>query len=138
MKESNDSLEKEIEKLKYSKQMMYNDLEKIENKLIHENIKIKQLDVILFYAKKGIMSRVYNKDNYIQNIFLKALREIKNNYGLNIDSDKFKEISLYYIKSKLQVNLTDLKNKNIFSNPVITPEGKTYEKENINKFVKYI
>ena len=116
LKESNDNLEKEIEDLKHSKQMMSKDLEKMKNKLIHENTKIKQLNVIQFYANKKIMSRDYNKSNYIQNIFLKELKEIKNDYGLNIDSDKFKEICLYYIKSKLIENLTDLKNKNIFSN----------------------
>ena len=138
LKESNDNLEKEIEELKHSKQMMIKDLEKIKNKLMHENLKIKQLNVIQFYTNKKIMSRDYNKDNYIQNIFLKELKEIKNDYGLNIDSDKFKEISLYYIKSKLIENLTDLKTKNIFSNPVITQDGKSYEKENINKSSKYI
>jgi len=133
LKESNDNLEKEIEKLKFSKQMVNNDFEKIENKLIHENIELKQLNVIQFYVNKKIMSRDYNKDNYIQKIFLKELKEIKNNCGLNVDSDNFEEICLYYIKSKLIENLTDLKTKNIFSNPVITQDGKTYEKENINK-----
>ena len=110
----------------------------MKNKLIHENTKIKQLNVIQFYANKKIMSRDYNKSNYIQNIFLKELKEIKNDYGLNIDSDKFKEICLYYIKSKLIENLTDLKNKNIFSNPVITQDGKTYEKDKINKSNNYV
>ena len=47
------------------------------------------------YVNKEMVSRDYNKNNYIQSIFIK---EIKNKYGLNIDSDKFKEISLYYIK----------------------------------------
>ena len=88
-------------------------------KLIRENIKINQLNVIQFYTNKEIMSKNYNKDNYIKQIFLKELKEIKNKYGLNIDSDKFKEICLYYIKSKLLENLTDLKTKNIFLNPVI-------------------
>ena len=69
LKEDNNNLEKEIEELKYSRQMMNKDLEKMENKLIHENIKIKRLNVILFYANKGIMSKDYNKSNYIQNIF---------------------------------------------------------------------
>ena len=138
LKEDNNNLEKEIEELKYSKQMINIDLEKMENKLMHENIKIKQLNVILFYANKGIMSRDYNKSNYILNIFLNSLKEIKNNYGLNIDSEKFKEISLYYIKSKLKENLTDLKTKNIFSNPVMTQDGKTYEKENLHKSIKCI
>ena len=112
---------------------MDKDFEKIENKLIQENIKIEQLNVIQFYANKKIMSRDFNKDSYIQNIFLKELKEIKNDYGLNIDSNKFKEISLYYIKTKLIENLSDLKTKNIFSNPVVTQDGKTYEKNNMNK-----
>ena len=133
MKESKDNLGKEIEKLKISKQIMNKDLEKMENKLKHENIKIKQLNIIQFYTNKKIISKDYNKDNYIHNIFLKELKEIKNNCGLNIDSNKFKKISLYYIKSKLIENLTDLKTKNIFSNPIITQDGRTYEKDNINK-----
>ena len=110
----------------------------MKNKLMHENLKIRQLNVIQFYTNKKIMSRDYNKDNYIQNIFLKELKEIKNKYGLNVDSNKFKEISLYYIKSKLIENLTDLKTKNIFSNPIITPDGKTYEKDNLNMSKNYL
>ena len=113
-------------------------MEKIENKLIHENIKINQLNVIHFYTNKEIMSKKYNKDNYIKQIFLKELKEIKNKYGLNVDTDKFKEICLYYIKSKLIEILTDLKTKNIFLNPVITQDGKTYEKDNIKKSDNYV
>ena len=45
---------------------------------------------------------------------------------------------LYYIKSKLLENLTDLKTKNIFLNPVIIQDGKTYEKDNINKSDNYV
>ena len=74
------------------------------------------------------MSSDYNKDNCIQNIFLKELKEIKNDYGLNIDSNKFKEIALYYIKTKLIENLCDLKTKNIFSNPVVTKMEKLMKK----------
>ena len=118
--------------------MVNNDFEKIENKLIHENIELKQLNVIQFYVNKKIMSRDYNKDNYIQKIFLKELKEIKNNCGLNVDSDNFKEICLYYIKSKLIENLTDLKTKNIFLNPVMTQDGKTYEKDNLRKSDIYV
>ena len=113
-------------------------MEKIENKLIHENIKINQLNVIQFYTNKEITSKKYNKDYYIKQIFLKELKEIKNKYGLNIDTDKFKEIFLYYIKSKLIENLTDLKTKNIFLNPVITQDGKTYEKDNLRKSDIYV
>ena len=64
---------------------MNKDLEKTENKLIHENIKIKQLNIIQFYYNKKIMSKDYNKDNYIHNIFLKELKGMKNDYGLNVD-----------------------------------------------------
>ena len=138
LKQNNNYLGKEIEKLKYSKEIMNNDFEKMENKINHELIKIKQLNVIQFYVNKEMVSRDYNKNNYFQSIFIKEIKEIKNKYELNIDSDKFKEISLYYIKSKLMENLTDLKTKNIFSNPVITQDGKTYEKENINKSNNFI
>ena len=138
MKQNNNYLGKEIEKLKYSKEIMNNDFEKMENKINHELIKIKQLNVIQFYVNKEMVSRDYNKNKYFQSIFIKEIKEIKNKYGLNIDCDKFKEISLYYIKSKLMENLTDLKTKNIFSNPVITQDGKTYEKENINKSNNFI
>ena len=135
LKESNKNLRKENEKLKYSKILLNNDFERMENKLIRKNIKLKQLNVIQFYANKEIKEGNYDNNNYIQNIFL---NEIKNNYGLNIDSNIFKEISLYYIKSKLIENLTDLKTKNIFSNPIITPDGKTYEKDNLNMSKNYL
>jgi len=135
LKESNKNLRKENEKLKYSKILLNNDFERMENKLIRKNIKLKQLNVIQFYANKEIKEGNYDNNNYIQNIFL---NEIKNNYGLNIDSNIFKEISLYYIKSKLIENLTDLKTKNIFSNPIIAPDGKTYEKDNLNMSKNYL
>ena len=137
LKENNNNLGKEIEKLKNSKQVIYKDLEKMK-KLINENKKINQLNVIQFYTNKEIMSKKYNKNFYIKQIFLKELKEIKNNCGLNVDSDNFKEICLYYIKSKLIENLTDLKTKNIFLNPVITQDGKTYEKDNLRKSDIYV
>ena len=138
LKKNNDNLGKEIEKLKYSRQIMNKDLEKMENRLIHENIELKQLNVIQFYISKKFTSGNYDKNNYIKNYFFKELKEIKNNYGLNIDSDKFKEICLYYIRSKFIGNLTDSKTKNIFTNPVLKQDGKTYEKDNLNKSDNFI
>ena len=43
--------------------------ERIQDKLIHESIKIKQLNVIQFYAQRELKSGNYDKNNYIQNIF---------------------------------------------------------------------
>ena len=98
MIKTNKNLRQKNEKLEYSKVIMNNKLEEMENKLILENRKLKQLEVIQYYANKELNQGNFDNNNYIQTIFLK---EIKNNYGLNIDSNKFKEISLYYIKSKL-------------------------------------
>ena len=57
----------------------------MENKLIHENIELKQLNVIQFYINYEITSGNYDKNKYNKNFFLKELKEIKNRYGLNVD-----------------------------------------------------
>ena len=131
------NLFKEKEELENKNKMMNKDLENMENKLIHENIELKQLNIFQFYSKNKLTPEYHDKNSYFKNIVLKELNEINDNYGLNIDSNKFKEISLYYIKSKLTENLTDSKTKNIFSNPVISQDGKTYEKlNNSNKYIE--
>ena len=101
-------------------------------------MQLKQLNVIEFYVKKEIATRSSDKNNYIKNNVLAELENIKYNYWLNVDSDKFKEIALYYIKSKLLENLIDSKTKNIFTIPVISPEGYTYEKDGLDESNDYI
>ena len=132
------NLRKEIEKLKYKNRIIKTDLKKMENKLIQENKELNQLKVIEFYVKKEITSINSDKNNRTKKFVLRELENIKYNYGLNLDSDKFREIALYYIKSKLLETLTDPKTKNIFSFPVISPEGKTYEKDSLEESNDYI
>ena len=137
-KTNNDNLEKEIEKLKKRNQKVGNDMEIMENKLIHENIELKQLNVIQYYVHNKHSSGNYDKNNYIKNIALKELEEINYKYGVNIDSNKFKERCLYYISKKLTENLTDPETKEIFLKPVITQDGKTCEEKNLNNSNNYI
>ena len=137
LKEINNNIINENEKLKYIKEKVSYDLIKMEDRLIQENIELKQLNVIQYYIHKEIKPGNYDKNKYIKNIFLKELENIKSKYGLIIDSNKFIEIALYNIQSKLTENLTDAKTNKIFSNPIIKPDGKTYE-NTLNKSNDYI
>ena len=103
------------------------------NEPIH--IKIIHFYLTQFYNDKKTKSGIKIENLTPKNIFL---QNIKINYNLNIDSDKFKEITLYYIKSKLVEHLTDSSTKEIFSNPIITPDGKTYELRTLNRANNYI
>ena len=128
LKLKNINLREEIEKLKNKNNFMIDDLNIMEEKLIKENIEIKQLNAIHFYINNKLTPG--SQDNNIKNIFKKEIREINDNYGVIIDSDKFQERSLYYIKYKLIENLTDSQTQRIFSNPIINSEGNTYENNN--------
>ena len=58
------------------------------------------------------------------------LKKIYKNLGLKITHPKFQEIALYYIRKKLLEYLSDPKDYNLFINPIISPEGDTF---NYNK-----
>ena len=133
--------ENEISKLKTDTNNLTNEINylknnniNLENKLIINSIEKKQLNIIEYYLKKEKTKDFNNKSSL--KIFL--LKEINDKYGLYLDSNKFIEISLNYIESKLIEHLTNPKNLKIFSNPVISKEGITYEGENNNQVNDFI
>ena len=138
MKTNNDNLKKDIEILKKRNKKLGNDLEIMEDKFISENKEMKQLSVIQYYANKKYHSADYDKDNFIKKIVSKELEELRDGYGIDIDSNKFKEKCLYYITKKLTENLTDSETKEIFLKPVMDQDGKTFEGKNLTVSNNYI
>ena len=138
LKQKNIELFKEKEELKNINQKMNKDLENMENKIILENKELKQLKIFQFYTNQ-LTPENQDKNNDPKVIAKKELlHELEDNYALIVDSNKFKEIALFYIKSKLIENLTDSKTNDIFSKPVITQDGKTVEGKNLSKSKNYI
>ena len=95
--QQNNNLFKEKEELKNKNKKMNKDLEYMENKIIRENIELKQLNIFQFCTKNKLTSENHDKNNYFKNFDFKELKQINDNYWLNIDSNKFKEIALFYI-----------------------------------------
>ena len=75
----------------------------------------------------------YNKSFSPNDLFQYFLDKIKENYGLDIDQNKFREMSLIYIQKKLTEYLICPLSKNIFIDPVTTMEGQTFERDEILK-----
>jgi hypothetical protein len=101
------------------------------NKNSSLNVEDKKIEVILSYVKNKY------KKTFDSNILYKYLQdEIKNNYGENIDKNKFKKIFLSYIKDKFAESLTCPLTADTFLNPVITPEGQTFDKNYLLKEIR--
>ena len=96
------------------------------DKLNPENIKDRKIDAILSYTKKYC-----NKSFSLNDLFQYFLEEIKENCGLNIDQNKFREMSLVYIQKKLTECLTCPLTKKIFVDPLIAPNGETFETDDV-------
>ena len=82
---------------------------------------------------------IYNKykDNDFQDLTLENLiNEIYKKYKEKINKKKIKKISYMYIKDKLLENLTCPISQDIFINPYITPEGQTFNKYYIDKYIE--
>ena len=120
LKEDNNNLTEEI---------------KILQEGVHYNIEEKQMKVIEFYLRKE-KAKEFSNYKSILNIFL--LKEINEKFGLYLDSENFKKIALYYIKSKLTEHLTDPKNLKLLSDPVIQNDGVTLERANINQTKDFV
>ena len=119
---------------------------KLENKYLTEEIKIlqegvpysieeKQMKVIEFYLRK---EKANEFSNHKSNLKIFLLKEINEKFGLYLDSENFKKIALYYIKSKLTEHLTDPKNLKLLSDPVIQKDGVTLERANINQTKDFV
>ena len=96
------------------------------DKLNPENIKDRKIDAILSYTKKYC-----NKSFSLNDLFQYFLEEIKENCGLNIDQNKFREMSLVYIQKQLTECLTCPLTKKIFVDPLIAPNGETFETDDV-------
>ena len=100
----------------------------VKGKITQKNISDKKIDAILLYFKDH-----YNKSFSPNDLFQYFLDKIKENYGLDIDQNKFREMSLIYIQKKLTEYLICPLSKNIFIDPVTTMEGQTFERDEILK-----
>lgn len=120
MLKENEILEEENEKLNNLRQ-----------KRISYNVEDKKIGVILWYIKNK-----YNVKFPPDVLYQYLLDEVKNKCGFVIDQNKFQEIFLYYIKEKLDEYLSCPITCDIFLNPVITPEGQTFEKDMIVKEIE--
>ena len=99
-----------------------------------------QMKAIEFYLKVE-KAKDFKSDNNKSFLKILLLKEINEKYGLFLDSESFKKIGLYYIKSRLTEHLTNKKNLNskLLSEPVIQKNGITLERSNAiqgNKFVE--
>ena len=99
-----------------------------DNKDNKDNFNNKKIEMICAYVKSihGVNIR---KDSLYKNFF----DEIKDKCGLIIDKNKYEEIALDYAKEKLSECLKCPLTHKIFSNPYITPEGQTFDKNLIMK-----
>ena len=95
------------------------------------NIEDGKVELILWYVKNN-----YNQIFSLNLLYKYLLEEIKNKFGEEINKDKFRNIFLEYAQEKFTESLTCPITDNIFLNPVITPEGQTYDKKNLLKYVE--
>ena len=135
LKNKNNNIENEKTYFKNEYIKAKKEIQKLENKLLFKNIEEKQMKVIEFYLKKEI-TKEFNITK--SSIIGKFLEEINNNFGLYIDSNKFTKIALYYIKSKLTEHLTDPNNSEIFSDPMISIDGITFDNNIIIPGINYV
>ena len=98
---------------------------------VSNNIDDKKIEVILWYVEK-----IYKEKISLNILYKYLLKEIRDKCGEAIDKDKLRNICLGYIKEKFEECLTCPITDNIFINPVITPEGQTFDKYNIEKYLK--
>ena len=115
IKEDNNILTEELKKLKDG---------------VPKNIEENYMKVIEFYLRK---EKTKEFNNYKSSLKKFLLKEIKEKFGLYLDSDNFKKITLYYIKSRLSVHLINTKNLKMLSDPVITNAGITVDRMSINQ-----
>ena len=104
---------------------------KLKKRRVSYNIEDKKIEVILWYVEK-----TYNKKFSPDIIYKYFLEEIKNNFSQIIDTNQFEKIFLSYIKEKFEECLKCPITFDIFKNPVITPEGQTYDNYEIIKVLE--
>ena len=103
----------------------------LKNKRITSYIEDKKMEVILWYIKNKY-NRIFSPNVLYQYL----LSEIKEKCGISIDKNKLRDIYIIYIKDKLTECLTCPLTADIFLNPVITPEGQSFDKNYLLKELK--
>ena len=95
------------------------------------NVENKKIEAIIWYMKKK-----YNRTFAFDSVYQNLLTEVKNKCNININRAKLKEIFLYYIKEKFTECLSCPLTADIFLNPMITPEGQTFDKSYLLKEIQ--
>ena len=127
LKEENIKLRKERELLTNKRDYMISKIKEI-NKAKYKNIKI---DIVCNYLKSKYETNV-TKDLLYNKLFSK----IKGECGLCFDKNKYEEIIIDYIKERISLYFKCPLTHQIFSNPYISPEGQTFDKNAIFKLVQ--
>ena len=82
------------------------------------------------------MKKKYNRTFAFDSVYQNLLTEVKNKCNININRAKLKEIFLFYIKEKFTECLSCPLTADIFLNPMITPEGQTFDKSYLLKEIQ--
>lgn len=101
---------------------------KLEEIKVSNNIEDKKFEVILWYVEK-----TYNEKFFLNILYKYLLEEIKNNFRKVIDKNQLEKIFLGYIKEQFEECLKCPIALSIFKNPVIAPDGQTFDKYEILK-----
>ena len=128
MKEGNQKILKEINEFNETNKLKQGQKKKETHFL---NVENKKIEAIIWYMKKK-----YNKSFDSDIIYQNLLSEIKDKCGININRAKLKEIFLFYIKEKFTECLSCPLTADIFLNPLITPEGQTFDKSYLIKEIQ--
>ena len=121
------AIEKENDLLEEENQQLI----EFKKRQVSNNIEDKKIELILWYAEN-----TYQKIFSANILYKYLLEEIKNKCGEDIDKNKSQKIYLDYIKEKFVGYLNCPLSADIFYEPVITPEGQTFEKEYLLKYLK--
>ena len=95
------------------------------------NAENKKIEAIIWYMKKK-----YNRTFAFDSVYQNLLTEVKNKCNININRAKLKEIFLFYVKEKFTECLSCPLTADIFLNPLITPEGQTFDKSYLLKEIQ--
>ena len=128
------NLENENALLKQRNQEIYDESIKLKNTnydIHYSNVESKKIEAIIWYVKKK-----YNKSFDSDILYQNLLNEIKDNCGIKINKEKLKEIFLLYVKEKFAEYLKCPLKADFFENPLITPEGQTFDKEYLLKEIQ--
>ena len=125
--EENMKLRKDRELLNNKRYYMISKIKEI-NRAKYQNIKI---DIVCNYLKSKYETNI-TKDL----LFNKLLSKIKGECGLYFDKNKYEEIIIDYIKERISLYFKCPLTNQIFSNPYISPEGQTFDKNAILKIIQ--